>query len=898
MATPVFCCGAECGVNNVHWGLSGTASFSTGTIRSGLRSLRVNPTAAVGAWFFAPSGVFTRTLVFRFYINFASLPTSDSAIMFANTTESAGVYFKQSDSKIYAGHTEATPTFGATGVAVTTGVWYRIDVKLISTANPWTIDVQVDGVACGQTTKAVAAADLGSLVLGNQANNETYDAFYEDTLLSVTSGDYPLGDGYVLSYVPNADGDGASANRHNGLAANEVERTLTGTDIVNTTTDAFQLVDDRPLESAAGDWINWKTNGTAGDYVELAYENSLENVAPRSVEAIVGYHDAGGSGTHNFSLTLRDSTGGTTADVMPAATRNVGATMSWGRAHFATIPGTASAWTLTAFNALRSRWLVTDASPDAYLDGLMLEAEYPGIATITAAIRKVAANINTDQSASGFAAEIDASLRKVTSSLNAEQRNLLTVNATLVKTAASINVYMRPEVEIDSTVAKVVASLLASHQQRVTVGATLRPVAASINVQQEQRVTVASTLTKVASSVNVVMVPDARITSTLVKTAANLNLAQQVTLTIDSDLAKVRASLNAYLRPEFTIVSMLRPAQASLNAEQRYLVVQTTAIQEVAASINVAQRQLLSIAATLVKVAANLNVNISVSPELHITSTLAKVTASLNAEQRQQLSIASTLENLTASLNAYMRPDFQITTSLRKVTASLSAEQRHLITVASTLAELSASLNTLQRQLVTVASSLAKVRASVNVDQAGVPEMHLSATLAEVAASLTASQRDLLTIDSDLRPLAANVNTEKRYLIAVASSLAKLSANVNLSQSQRMTVATVLAHLTSDLHLNQTETYAMRINSELVNVASALSVFFNSGAINSTLANMEFSSRLLRLLSRIALTGRSSHSIARVGNASGDIGLVGDSDEEITLLGNQSAGIALLGRRE
>lgn len=255
---------------------------------------------------------------------------------------------------------------GATGVAVTTGVWYLIDVKVNASANPWTVDVQVDGAACGQATLAAAAGTTQQLALGN-SSTATLDMYADDLLVSHTSGDYPLGGGYVISYIPNADGT------HNVAGANDFERTLTGTDIINTTTDAYELVNDRPLEAVAGDFINGKAPPNTTDYVEVAYEDSAESVAPRSVEAIAGYHDASGAGTHNFQLTLRS--GSTTADIMPAATRNVGATMSWGRAHFTTIPG-GTAWTLDAFNALVSRIIVSDPSPDVYLDGLMLEAEY------------------------------------------------------------------------------------------------------------------------------------------------------------------------------------------------------------------------------------------------------------------------------------------------------------------------------------------------------------------------------------------------------------------------------------------------------------------------------------------------------------------------------------------
>ena len=360
MATPVFACGFECGGG--HLTTVGTTSYSTTTVRSGLRSGRINPSAYIGK--FSNSAVTGAAVrVGRVYVYFATLPNALVHIFGFGTGGNGdfGVYFKSTDNSLYTGN---GTTFSSSGISVTTGQWYLLEYREDNTDN--LLDARVNDVAIPQLSIAIASNPSG-ITCGWGFGNATADLFFDDLLVSSTSADYPLGAGYVLSYIPNADGT------HTTNGANDVERTLTGTDIVIATTTAYQLVDDRPLESVETDFINIKVAIT--DYVEIAYEDSVEPVAPRSVEAIVGYHDAGGAGTHNFVVTLRDNTGGTTADIMAAATRNVGATMSFGRAHFTTIPG-GGAWTLGAFNALRSRINASDASPDVYIDGLMLEAEY------------------------------------------------------------------------------------------------------------------------------------------------------------------------------------------------------------------------------------------------------------------------------------------------------------------------------------------------------------------------------------------------------------------------------------------------------------------------------------------------------------------------------------------
>lgn len=261
---------------------------------------------------------------------------------------------------------------------MTTGTWYRVDFDFnIQTAGTDTCDVKVDGTAAAQASGTGQNIGQTSFLLGvvdssASGGTPTADVYFEDTLLSFTAADYPLGAGYVLSYIPNADGT------HNVAGANDFEYTLTGTDITNASTDVYTLIDDRPLPTTAVDFINGIAPPNPTDYVEIQYEHSVESAAPRSVEAIVIHHDAGGAGTNNWTWTLRDHGGGTSANVH-SGTTNVGATITAKRAHFTTIPG-GGAWTLTAFNNLRSRFLVSDASPDVYIDAAMLEAEYAPVA--------------------------------------------------------------------------------------------------------------------------------------------------------------------------------------------------------------------------------------------------------------------------------------------------------------------------------------------------------------------------------------------------------------------------------------------------------------------------------------------------------------------------------------
>jgi hypothetical protein len=323
--------------------------------------------------------------VSRCYVRFATLPSANFAILGTKSTTAqvGGAVFKQSDSKIYAGDV-VTPNFGASGVSVTTGVWYRIDVKVDTSANPWTIDVQVDGVACGQATRALAATTYNGIILGTDIS-VTCDMFFDDISASNTAGDYPLGAAYINHFIPTADGT------HNVAGAADFRRGNTTTDITNSTTDAYLLVDDVPLDDTTpdtDDHIRIVAPPNVTDYVECIYGPApginTPTVAPITVEVIAEFF-AAGTGISDEILKLNDNG---TVDNVYNGTQVAGTTTGiYKRKHYATAP-TGGAWTVVSgngnFNNIRFRYgFATDANPDKSLMCTMIEAEFQVIIPIS-----------------------------------------------------------------------------------------------------------------------------------------------------------------------------------------------------------------------------------------------------------------------------------------------------------------------------------------------------------------------------------------------------------------------------------------------------------------------------------------------------------------------------------
>lgn len=378
--TPTFCCGWECGqlgTSGQHWALTSTGSISTSTKRNGSRSLRINPTATNG---YVVSSGFPMTsthYVVRFYINFATLPSADCYIFAARTItpQFFGLAFKQSDSKLYCA-TGLTPSFGATGVSVTTGQWYRIDFHFDSTSGARTVDAQVNGTALAQKTSS-ATDGLSEWRLGI-LSTATADVFFDDFLGGNTAADYPFGSGYVNHFVPVSDGT------HNVTSAGDFKVGAAGANITNATTDSWQLVDDTPLDDTTpdtNDYINMALDSGGGaEYVEHVFGPasgiSTPSSAPRAVEAIIAYHGAAAAAS-NSTFKLNDN--GTESTIF-AFSGTASTSIRYARKHYKDPPSGLGGWSLSGsgnFNNLRHRFgYSTDANPDQYFDCAMIEAEF------------------------------------------------------------------------------------------------------------------------------------------------------------------------------------------------------------------------------------------------------------------------------------------------------------------------------------------------------------------------------------------------------------------------------------------------------------------------------------------------------------------------------------------
>lgn len=373
--TPTFCCGFECGIATGALGhvvaLGTGATFDTSQPISGARSLRVNLTVQQSTTTIGPAfGVGVQ--VYRFKIRFTTLPGASAGAL-TDDGLGNGLIYDVSGSKLSL-QLNGAALFGITGIVI--NKTYTITIRVNTTANPWLGDLQVNGVSSTQETAATAANTAArSLKYGMFGANATTDYRIDDVLYSITSGDYPLSPGYVNHFIPTSDGT------HNVAGAADFTRTLTGTDILNATTTAYQLLDDVPLESGSSvDWINMVAPPNLTDYVACVFGPApginTPTVAPRAVDVIIGYHQAAtGVGTMgvqyrtlaNFATTVYQGTAvvGVTsvayARVQAIQALAIGSVVG-SHVRFGTDPNANAA--------------SVDANPDQYLDCAMIEAEF------------------------------------------------------------------------------------------------------------------------------------------------------------------------------------------------------------------------------------------------------------------------------------------------------------------------------------------------------------------------------------------------------------------------------------------------------------------------------------------------------------------------------------------
>ena len=382
MTTPIFITGAEAGIVTAGaagltpvWDQVSAAGRSIDTVvyHSGLRSYKFNPSSAE-AWV-QKTNISTTRLVATFALYFPSLPTGYVYLwQFTDSQGSIAIYWDYTTSKLAT--QIGTGTARSSSMTLNAATWYVIDIDANTSGATATASWRVNGVAQTQATNVQASASMTALTLGLHSITNSFSANFDDIVLSYTAGDYPIGsasdDGYsvkVLGFSPNVDGV-------HDFTADDFKYNAAGGSILVTAIDVYTYVDERPIDNG-GDFINNAVSRASNTkYVQVGFEDTTETGNALGLEVVSSQHAASAS-ANNAAMNLNDNN---TISAVYALTDISQTSLIFHSKQFATAPSTSSAWTQERINALLLRWgYSTDANPDAYLDGVILEIAYPVI---------------------------------------------------------------------------------------------------------------------------------------------------------------------------------------------------------------------------------------------------------------------------------------------------------------------------------------------------------------------------------------------------------------------------------------------------------------------------------------------------------------------------------------
>lgn len=324
----------------------------------------------------------TNYTVVSFYFKFDANPGAN-CIIGQSTMASvfASIRLNTDGTLVVACSAGTGPTTSSSSAVLATGQWHRVDFLMDASNALVTAEIKVNGGAALTASTTAAAAGTGRIwrvgPLSSQAALNGHVLYYDDIVCSNVLADYPLGEYKILSYLPNADGAHAvGAGVFKRVTGNAAD--ASGTTITNSTTDAWDVLDDWPVIAdgdASDDWIS-KTSGVlSSEYVEVAFADPDASApAPDAVRMVGAIRNDTGTATNQVSF--RGAENGTEGGTGFGGTIGSATTIYKGKLYAKRMDGT-SAWTRQALVDLRGRIKSTNVSVIPRVKALQIQAAFP-----------------------------------------------------------------------------------------------------------------------------------------------------------------------------------------------------------------------------------------------------------------------------------------------------------------------------------------------------------------------------------------------------------------------------------------------------------------------------------------------------------------------------------------
>jgi len=359
----------------------GTPAIVTSPARTGQRAWEITPGGSPESVGYT---VANRICTMAFYLRFNTLPSADALIcVVSNSFFSGGMWYHQSTGQLQVSISSSDQDGGPVLVA---NQWYRVVFEFDTSTSTYTARATVDNTAEFSCSFGTSPNDSNTVRVGTISGGQTFTAYYDDFIVSVTDGDYEEIKGWtshrVESLIPNSDG------AHNIAAAGDFD-SFTTTQFSNSTTNGSTFIGHRPLQRAnTANQVVRQELGSATDYMEFGMENLASGVdtpiAARAYATHIESADAGAS-SGEARLLLSDNTEVLTTGSLSAidTTEDPGIVVT--TRDRMTIPP-AGGWDVAKVNGLKWRVGFADGDPDVNFIDLMVEV---AVAVISPAIRKL-----------------------------------------------------------------------------------------------------------------------------------------------------------------------------------------------------------------------------------------------------------------------------------------------------------------------------------------------------------------------------------------------------------------------------------------------------------------------------------------------------------------------------
>lgn len=396
-----FICGAGCNIAAVgtlsggleHWSaITGTPTIVTSgpSPMRGDKCFRINPSAGNVALehTFASAISSPASPAARFYVYIASLNSGSTIqlLQFQGGSAYWGVSVNNTGGNITIGGTNGLSGISG-GVLVTTGQWYKIEVKVVFDTTR-TADVTVDDVAASQlSTGGFGANTCTSVRIGAAGGGTpTGDVYIADVVVDDSGAVYPnIGHSIVKALYPSADGThNFNANTdwdYEDTSAVAVGATDTWTHLRNplsaTSTTLF-MVASAPTTSEYLRWVMEDLPANADTVKAVAVVST--NFASQATACLTDVLAVDNSATSGTTVASEiNHMGGWSAGVFTTGVdvSEVSITVNYS---CAATGATTGAWTVANVNDLAIIFGGTDVAPDPQISGVCLEVEYTELA--------------------------------------------------------------------------------------------------------------------------------------------------------------------------------------------------------------------------------------------------------------------------------------------------------------------------------------------------------------------------------------------------------------------------------------------------------------------------------------------------------------------------------------